>query len=303
MLLPSFPDFLPIKNANGDTIKHFWSELPPYSESVFSNLWSWNIDGSFKISTLNGNLILLIRDTQTSIFSLSLCGTHLVNETLEKMFECIEDLSVSPIVTLVPEETASLIDISKFNVQEDRDNFDYVYSTEELSKLEGREFKAKRHLVNQFLNTHENYRVDHVTLTPKTKLLILQFTSSENRKRSALGHVPFAEYEMAAMEHFFLLQETAKMIASLLYVDKNLVGYTIDEKVNPEMALSHFFKVSTEYKGAYDILNTAAAKHLYESGILHWNWVEDLGMPGLRKAKLSYRPEYFLKKFTVSKLT
>ncbi|MBP9843050.1 MAG: DUF2156 domain-containing protein [Candidatus Pacebacteria bacterium] len=303
MQLPTFPDFKSVRELDATSIHCFSEKLQPYSDYIFSNIWSWNIDGSFKASELNGNLVLFMRDANTKEFFFSLHGTNDVSNSLHELFDYIETQdNVQNTLMLVPEETAELADIGEFEIKEDRDCFDYVYSTTSLMELLGKEYKSKRHLVNQFTLHHENFKIVQKQLIPEVKMEILRFMSAENRKRAALGYTPFVEYEMAALEHFFLLPHNEKMIASMLYVDNNLIGFTVDEIVFKQYALSHFFKVDSDHRGAYDILNTKTAKFLNESGVTYWNWVEDLGLDGLRQAKLSYRPSHFLKKFKVTRI-
>lgn len=303
MQLPTFPDFKSMRELDEASIHSFSETLQPYSDYIFSNIWSWNIDGSFKASTLNGNLVLFMRDATTKDFFLSLHGQNDISESLHSLFDYIDTLEdVSKTLMLVPEETAERADITAFSIEEDRDYFDYVYSTAALMELMGREYKSKRHLVNQFTAQCPDFEIMQKQLTPEVKMEVLRFMSAENRKRAALGYTPFVEYEMAALEHFFLLPHNQKMIASMLYVKGELIGFTIDELIFKKYALSHFFKVNSDYRGAYDTLNTNTARFLFESGIEYWNWVEDLGLEGLRKAKLSYRPSHFLKKYRISRI-
>jgi uncharacterized protein len=302
MQLPTFPDFKSMRELDEASIHCFSEKLQPYSDYIFSNIWSWNIDGSFKASVLDGNLVLFMRDANTKNFFFSLHGTTKVSESLHILFDHIETQDVSQALMLVPEETAKLADVSEFNIEEDRDYFDYVFATEDLMELQGGEYKSKRHLVNQFTSQHEGYEIKQKQLTPDVKMEVLKFMSAENRKRAALGYTPFVEYEMAALEHFFLLPHNPKLIVSMLYVQDELIGFTVDEIVFKHYALSHFFKVNTDYRGAYDTLNTNTAKFLNESGVAYWNWVEDLGLDGLRQAKLSYRPSHFLKKYRITRI-
>lgn len=303
MKLHTFPEFINIRDLDEYSVRGFIQDLQPYSDFNFTNIWSWNIDGSFKAAELNGNLVLFMRDAKSKEFFLCLAGTNEVNETIAEIFEIIDQSDISQTLALIPEETAALVNQNLFSVSEDRDYFDYVYSTELLSTLPGQKYKSKRHLINQFTESHPNFEILHKKITPAVKLEILKFMSYENRKRAASGHTPFVEYEMAALEHFFLLPENEKIIASMLYCSEELVGYAIDEIQFNSFVLSHFFKVNSdnEYRGVYDVLNTSIAKFLCSNDLKYWNWVEDLGSEGLRQAKLSYRPIKMLKKYTISK--
>jgi uncharacterized protein len=302
MSLPKFPEFIALRDISEDQILPYTKGFPAYSDFTYSNLWSWNIDNSFKVSDLYGNLVIQMRDPKTKEFFLSLHGISNIDECLCLLFNATEALNISSVLSLIPEETAEIARVGEFEVIEDRDNFDYIYSTLELSELKGKSFKSKRHLVNQFTAQYPNFVIEHAELTPSTKLHILKFMSAENKKRSAYGYTPFVEYEMAALEHFFLLPHNKNMVASFLIAENKLLGFTIDELLHDSYALSHFFKVDSDYKGVYDTLNMYTAKYLYERGATNWNWVEDVGSEGLRQAKLSYRPIRFLKKFTIQRI-
>lgn len=301
MSLPSFPEFLPIIDTDPSVIDTYTSKLPPYSDFVYSNMWSWNIDQSFKASDLHGNLVMFMRDPKTKETFFSIHGTNKINESLSELFDTLEEVDAPLELNLVPEETAQIIDKSLFSVQQERDYYDYIFSTERLTHLEGKSFKSKRNLINQFLSHHTNWSVEHSLLTPDVKMGLLRFMSEENRKRSKLGYYPFVEYEMAALERFFLLPENNNLFVSTLRIDGEVVGYSVDEIVSHSCALSHFFKVSIDFKGAYDVLNRETARFLFEHGTLYWNWVEDLGLEGLRKAKLAYRPVAFLRVYSVTR--
>lgn len=302
MSLPKFPELTALRDISEDQILPYTKGFPAYSDFTYSNLWSWNIDNSFKVSDLYGNLVIQMRDPKTKEFFLSIHGISNIDASLHQLFELAKASNISQTLSLIPEETAEIARVGEFEVVEDRDNFDYIYSTFELSELKGKSFKSKRHLVNQFTAQYPDYVIEHTELTPSTKLHILKFMSSENKKRSAYGYTPFVEYEMAALEHFFLLPHSKNMIASFIIAENKLLGFTIDELLHDGYALSHFFKVDSGYKGVYDTLNMHTAKHLLEQGATRWNWVEDVGSEGLRQAKLSYRPTNFLKKFSVQKI-
>lgn len=302
MSLPNFPEFISLKEVTENEILPYTTGFPSYSDFVYSNLWSWNIDGSYKLSDLNGNLVVKMRDTKTKEFFLSIHGINKIDESLKILYEEIENFDVETSLHLVPEETAEIARAGNFEVEEDRDTFDYIYSTHELSELKGRAFKSKRHLINQFKFLYQDFSIEHSELTPITKLLILKFMSAENKKRSLFGYTPFVEYEMAALEHFFLLPNKMNMVVSFLFYNKEIIGFSIDEILQDKCALSHFFKVNLDFKGAYDVLNMHTAKYLFEKDIAKWNWVEDVGSEGLRQAKLSYRPIKFLKKYKIFRL-
>ncbi len=85
-----------------------------------------------------------------------------------------------------------------------------------------------------------------------------------------------------------------------MYIDDKMVGFNINEILDNHFAVIHFEKGDTvNYPeiGAY--LFQIAAKELSKHGVQHINLEQDLGLDGLRKNKLSYKPDYFLFKYVL----
>lgn len=301
MALPHFPEFVQISTVSEEELRGSLETIPPYYDYLFSSLWSWNIDNSYRVSVLDKNLVFIMRDPKTKAFFYNLIGTNNINSNIEKIFSYLESNKLEPVLSLVPAETAELITDSNYTLQEDRDDFDYIYKVADLAKLDGNEYRSKRRQVNQFYKLLPDSEAKISTLSPELKVEILSFISNENRKRSRLGYIPFAEYEMAVLERFFLLRENQDIVATLMYDKTRMIGCSIDELYDENWAVSHFVKVDSDYKCVIDALNKNAAQFLELRGVKYWNWADDIGLEGLRKAKLSYKPVAFFKKYSVLK--
>ena len=83
-----------------------------------------------------------------------------------------------------------------------------------------------------------------------------------------------------------------------IYIDNKLEAFTIGELLNPNMALIHIEKANPDIRGLYPFINQQFLVNEF-SEVEFVNREEDLGIPGLRKAKLSYHPIRFVEKFTV----
>ena len=68
------------------------------------------------------------------------------------------------------------------------------------------------------------------------------------------------------------------------------------EKLGANTLVIHFEKGNPDYKGVYQAINQMFLEHFGNPDILV-NREQDLGDAGLRKAKLSYHPVDYLKKF------
>lgn len=95
-----------------------------------------------------------------------------------------------------------------------------------------------------------------------------------------------------AFEHF----EELGLIGGCIYVGDRLAAFTYGSAVNDHTFDTHVEKADTEFDGAFTIINKLFAQHLPERFTLI-NREEDLGLDGLRQAKLSYHPAFLQHKF------
>ena len=84
----------------------------------------------------------------------------------------------------------------------------------------------------------------------------------------------------------------------LLVEGDEIFGLTLGALVTPDTYAVHIEKSRRDVEGGYPYLAHSLAKALPET-VKVLNREEDLGVPGLRKAKLSYYPELLLEKYTV----
>ncbi len=179
----------------------------------------------------------------------------------------------------------------RFDYRLDRDYFDYIYLRKELAELKGKNFQPKRNHVNKFKRTY-NYRYTPLTADMIPHCLELEEKWCEQHgcdeeqslinERKALN---------SALRHF----EELELTGGALWVDDEIVGFTYGAPVNKDTFAVHIEKADSRIDGAYNILNQEFALHIPEKYI-YLNREEDLGLVGLRKAKLSYRPVILLEK-------
>lgn len=77
-----------------------------------------------------------------------------------------------------------------------------------------------------------------------------------------------------------------------------MVAYTVSEPLAPDSLLIHFEKGDAEYKGVYQAINQIFLAR-QGKGFMRVNREQDLGDKGLRKAKLSYHPVDYSRKYNV----
>ncbi len=302
-MIPTFPNFRHLSADDKPHIDSFTKSYKPYSDFVFSNLWIWDIEDRCQISSLHGNLVVLFYEYATKEYFLSFLGTNNVENTALELLSYAEEKTYKSLFNFLPEESVVNLTSDKLHITEDPDDFDYIYSISDIAQLRGNTYKSRRHLVNQFKRQFPlaTFVLEDIR-DPKmqTQLISLMHNNRSNKTLSEKSY--YFAYEESAFKRLLALADTQPFILSCLYQDEKLIGYSVDEVIHSHHALSHFFIVDYDYKGVYDYLNTATAKHLGSIGVAYWNWAEDLGIANLRKSKLAYRPSGFLKMYSLKSI-
>jgi hypothetical protein len=176
-----------------------------------------------------------------------------------------------------------------YKVWEDRDNFDYLYRRDRMSDLAGRDLHKKKNLVNLFLRNNacvakplrEEYAGD-----------ALQILDRWRRQQETPGDYAAAREALENMEYL-------QLCGGIFYINEEPVAYTLGEEVAQGRVFAvHFEKAVLEErrKGVYQYVTQAFAAVLPEK-YEQINREQDLGDPGLRQAKESYKPSGFVAKF------
>lgn len=180
----------------------------------------------------------------------------------------------------------------------DRDYADYVYLRSDLSELRGKKFQPKRNHINKFRSMYPDY--EYKPLVPELVSECLRLENSWCKANDC------AENEALQAERRFMnevLRHLSELdiVGGVLHVNGQIVAFTFGAPINGDTFDVCVEKADTSVEGAYAMINYEFAGHLPEQYI-YVNREEDLGLEGLRKAKLSYKPEILLEKYRVTLL-
>ena len=179
-----------------------------------------------------------------------------------------------------------------FAFESDRALEDYVYNAEDLRNLTGRRYQPKRNHINRFMSEYPDFRYENLTRDRFAECMQLE----REWRRAHEGHTSELCAEQRAMQRAFDHFEELEMLGGCIYVGDKLVAFTFGSAVNDHTFDTHVEKADTDYDGAFTIINKLFAQHLPERFTLI-NREEDLGLDGLRQAKLSYHPAFLQHKF------
>ena len=295
------------KEINIDSKK----ELDPYFEMVdyeaceycFSTLYMWQ--HVYKTGYYIGDdFAVIVGEYEGDSFSILPLATR---DKLPKVIDFVIDYFeksnkkiylrgiTSEVVELLKEKYPN-----KFEYIEERDLFDYIYDAESLRTLAGRKNQKKRNHINYFIKEYEA-RFEYKLLDKENfdECLDLMKDWTSNKEENDEFDEGMDD-ELLGIKKIFddfeVLKDKVKIAG--IYVDNKLEAFTIGELLNNNMALVHIEKANPNIRGLYPYINQQFIVNEFEN-VYFVNREEDLGIEGLRKAKLSYHPCKFVEKYTV----
>jgi len=185
----------------------------------------------------------------------------------------------------------------KFLLQADRDGFDYVYAIDDLADLKGRKFQKKRNHVNKFRSQHPDFQV--VPLDPCNLAMAQHMVNEWFRLR--MNADPQGNYllENLAMARAFQNYSGLGMEGIALVEDGRALAVALGSRLSQDTFDIHFEKAQEDIDGAYAAVNCEFARYLRLKypDIAFLDREDDMGLEGLRKAKLSYNPHHLIPKY------
>lgn len=172
----------------------------------------------------------------------------------------------------------------------DRDNFEYIYATQDLISLAGKKLRQKKNHLNQFRMQYTNY--EYVPITDD----VIPLCRETAEKWVTMHPEEGVEDELAAINLLFDNWDALKLQGGAIKLFGQVVAFTIGERLNDRIALVHIEKADPTIRGLYQAINNEFIRHTF-ADMEFINREEDMGLPGLRKAKESYNPHHFAEKF------
>ena len=181
----------------------------------------------------------------------------------------------------------------QIRVEQRRDQFDYIYRRESLATLRGGKLQAKRNHVNHFRASYPDfeYRPLEPSLFDECRRVATLWHDGKKHDNPFYGDT--IEVEKHAMETIFAYWDELDMRGGSIFLDGRMVAFTYGAAVTTDTFDVCVEKADLGVEGAFSIINQQFCAHLPES-FTFVNREEDMGLPGLRTAKLSYHPEILL---------
>jgi hypothetical protein len=286
-MIGTYPNLTPLTLADRPLLDPLFHQLREgLSELTFAGIYCFREPHDYRIGQLvDGTYILSGADKGKAFF---VCPFGLPRaDLLAGLFAAFSSMK------LVTEAQSDQLRAAGYEVTEDRDNFDYLYHREDLASSSGRALQKKRNLVNSFLK--ENAYQAHPLSSERLADALAVLDAWRSHSRDPADYAPARE----ALTH----ADEFGLRGAVYYVEGAPAGYTLGEEVRDgTMFVVHYEKTIPDMKGLYQLINMDFVRTLPATCVLI-NREQDLGDPGLRQSKLTYRPHAFVKKYRARPLS
>lgn len=260
------------------------------------NLYMW---GRQKIALLHGCLALFSQFQRKSVYPFPV-GDGDIGSVLDAIIHDARARGLQCRLSSMTATDCAFLEErypGQFQFHPDRDSCDYIYDITDLATLPGRKYQRKRNHLNRFRQNHPNCRVVEITEDLLNDVDAMVKCWYETRMASNPNNDFLLEQKAfgRALENWAQLG----LQGAVLIEDEKILAMTAGSFLNETTFDVHFEKALEDVDGAYAAINQAFSAHLHEKyPNLRWlNREDDLGLPGLRKAKLSYCPDHLVVKF------
>lgn len=288
--------FKDISLENKDTITAYTMNSPRRNcDLSFSNLCSWRFLYDTQFAIVDEFLVFkfwaggkLAYMMPVGNGDLKAVLQHLIEDSNQEK----QPFCMLGVCSCMREELETIMP-GQFQFTADRDYADYIYLREDLSTLRGKKFQSKRNHINKFRNTYPNH--EYTPITPERIQECMELEAEWCKVNNCDQQEGTGNERRAliyALHHF----EELGLTGGILHVNDKIVAFTFGMPINQETFGIHVEKADTTIEGAYAMINYEFANHIPEQYI-YLNREEDLGLEGLRKAKLSYQPVTILEKY------
>ena len=290
-------NFRPIElNDKIEYNKNLYQGTPKGCEFSFGNLFMW---GAQSVAFLHNHAVLYSQFDGRYFYPFPI-GAGDKKEVLDAIFADAKERGVLPCLTGLNEinkETLEALYPNQFYFHADRGSFDYVYDINDLADLKGRKLHRKRNHLKHFKKNHPECIVTPISTENMDR--VRAFVADWYKLK--LEDNPDGDYhnEQAALEKVFTHYVDLEMEGLLLEENGEILAFTMASQMYPDTFDVHFEKARGDIDGAYTTINSEFANYIRNKypHIKYLDREEDLGIPGLRKAKLSYFPHHLVKKY------
>lgn len=282
--------FSPVTLADRDLFVSHYRKYPQvHSDNTFANMFCWNPYAHYRYAVARESIIISStiagdtsfrppigpRDSELLADLLELCAREGGETPLALVDSAQRDwiLSEYPDLTLSP----------------DRSYFEYVYRSGDLASLPGRDYLSIRRHLNRF---RKNCKPAVEPIDAGNRDEVEEFLIEWCEWKNCDGE-PFLAHEKDALVCALSHMEDLGLSGLLIRVVGKVGAISLFEPLNEETLVVHFEKGLPDCEGIYKAINAETAYYAKDR-FRFINRESDMGVPGLREAKMRYHPHHMV---------
>jgi hypothetical protein len=295
-------EFKEIELSDKNLIDSYFKKLhPKASEYTFTNIFMWSSYYGFTYIEIDGWLCIVGFPESKNPFVFSpvgngdsMCFQSAVTKLNEYFISINQKISF---IRVSEEDKLNFENLKGFETEiiHDLNNGDYVYKSYDLIKLSGKKYDGKRNHIHRFKRENEfTYKkIDDSNIYQCHEIMEKWFASRDGDYENSFY------FEMLANKKLLKNYNNLDCIGAIIEVNGIAEGFSVGEMLNDNTAVIHIEKANGKIHGLYPLLNQQFCENQWgEAEFI--NREQDLGIEGLRKAKLSYHPVKMINKFIVN---
>ncbi len=294
---PVFPQFKSLELEDREVIQTLLAAYQPQtSEWTFTNLFMWRHHYGLSWSMHEGVLMVVSQSVGNDPFGFAPIGPSPRQDATRLLLEWLSDVDgVAGTIERADQRLVNeLAGWPDFVIEATRDQFDYVYRCEDLIQLGGRKYHAKRNHLNKLMRS---YPFDYEPLTRNHIDACLQLADNWCQWRRCEEDLNLTG-EWDAIRDGLKYYEALDLQGGVILLNRKVEAFSLGELLNKQTAVVHIEKANPQIPGMYALINQQFCEQCW-GRVGYVNREQDLGEPGLRKAKLSYYPDHMVEKYRV----
>lgn len=266
-------------------------------EYAMVNIFFWNDTDKLMFAVIDDVLVYRLIDAGTAYYSI----VEFIEEPAELVMKLEQDAvdnGCRMVLTNMSENMVLRLEremVGQLRYWYDREYSDYIYEVDDLIRLSGSKYHGKKNHLNKFLNTYafsyEKITEDNIEECRRMK--------EEWAVRKG-GDIEEYREELDIIDNVLDNYDKFNLIGGLIRIDGKVSAFTIGEAISEDTFVTHFEKADEDIPGLYQAINQQFAANSI-SGFKYVNREDDIGLQGIRQAKLSYRPVMMFDKYNAEK--
>ena len=284
-------NFQKITPSMREEFNKFLLPLEKGCQYSFTNLFLW---GRQRAAFVEGYLVLFSQFDRKAVYPFPV-GQGEILPVLDAIIHDAKARGIPCCITGLSEADKATLEHyypGKFRFQCDRGSFDYVYNIDDLADLKGRKYQKKRNHVNRFRSLYPDWRV--TPLSTANLPAVQEMAAEWYRIREESDPMGNYVLEKVALERAFAHYEALGLEGLVLMDGERVLAFTMASRLSEDTMDIHFEKAREDLDGAYAAVNCEFAAYLRarHPQLRFLNREDDMGLEGLRRAKLSYLPHH-----------